>query len=67
MIDPSIRSSMRYTDALIRGLQAALSGKTPKVALDGVAAEWDQITQQVGVDKQREAYRDWASKPAAYP
>ena len=57
MIDPSIRSSMRYTDALIRGLQAALSGKDPEAALDDVAAEWDQITQQVGVEKQREAYR----------
>lgn len=67
MIDPSIRSSARYTDALIRGLQSALAGKDPKAALDEAAAEWDRITQQVGIDKQRAAYRDWASKPAAYP
>ena len=26
-----------------------------------------QITEQIGVDTQREAYLDWASKPNAYP
>ena len=29
--------------------------------------EWDAVTEQVGVDEQRAAYQDWASKPNAYP
>ena len=31
-----------------------------------MAAEWDQLTEQVGVDKQRAAYKAWAAKPSAY-
>ncbi len=31
-----------------------------------LAAEWDQLTDQIGVDKQREVYKAWASKPSAY-
>jgi hypothetical protein len=35
-------------------------------ALDDLAAEWDQLTEQIGVDRQREAYTAWAATPAAY-
>lgn len=67
LIDLSIRNTFQYQDALIRGLQKALAGDDPKAVLDEVAAEWDEITEKTGVDKQRQAYQDWASKPAAYP
>ena len=43
------------------------AGEDPKAILDDVAAQWDAITEQIGVDKQKEAYLDWASKPNAYP
>jgi multiple sugar transport system substrate-binding protein len=67
LIDLSIRNTFEYQDALIRGLQNALAGTDPKVVLDAVAAEWNEITERTGVDAQRAAYLDWASKPAAYP
>jgi multiple sugar transport system substrate-binding protein len=51
---------------MARAVNAAIGGEDPKTALDNMAAEWDQITQSVGVDKQREAYKVWAAKPSAY-
>jgi multiple sugar transport system substrate-binding protein len=39
----------------------------PKAALDQCAEEWNRITEAVGLDAQRAAYDDWASKPNAYP
>ena len=39
----------------------------PKKILDDVAAQWDELTEKIGVDKQRAAYQDWANKPNAYP
>ncbi len=67
VLDLSIINTFAYEDTLSAGLQAALGGEDPQKALDGVAAEWDKLTEKVGVDKQREAYKDWASKPNAYP
>ena len=44
----------------------AIGGKDPKQALDELAAEWDELTEQIGVDRQKAAYIDWSSKPSAY-
>ena len=49
-----------------RAVIAAIGGTDPKEALDALAAEWDALTEQVGVDKQREVYKAWAAKPSAY-
>ncbi len=65
--DLSIRNTFQYEESLIRALQRATSGVSPKVCLDDLAKEWDAITQRTGVDKQREAYKIWASSPNAYP
>jgi multiple sugar transport system substrate-binding protein len=32
-----------------------------------VAAQWDQVTQQVGLEKQKAVYSAWAAKSGAYP
>ena len=32
-----------------------------------MAAQFDAITEKVGIDKQREVYAAWAAKPGAYP
>jgi multiple sugar transport system substrate-binding protein len=32
-----------------------------------VAADWDAVTAQVGVDKQKAVYEAWAAKSGAYP
>jgi multiple sugar transport system substrate-binding protein len=64
--DLSVIDTFKYEDAMSRAAVAAVGGTDPKEALDAMAAEFDQITEQVGVDKQREAYQAWAAKPSAY-
>jgi hypothetical protein len=49
-----------------RAVVAAIGGKDPKQALDDLAAEWDGFTKEIGVDRQKAAYLDWARKPSAY-
>ena len=51
---------------MAREVVAAISGKDPKEALDTVAEAWDETTEKIGVDAQRETYRVWAEKPSAY-
>ena len=67
LLDLSIINTFAYIDALAAGLQTVMSGGDPQSELDGVAEKWDALTEKVGVDAQREAYMQWASKPAAYP
>ena len=67
LLDLSIINTFAYEDALAIGLQAVMGGADPQTELDGVADAWDALTEKVGVDAQREAYMQWASKPAAYP
>jgi multiple sugar transport system substrate-binding protein len=66
LADISIIETFKYQDAMARAVIAAIGGEDPKSALDALAAEWDQITESVGVDKQRDAYKVWAAKPSAY-
>ena len=67
LLDLSIINTFAYIDALAAGLQSVMAGGDPQEELDGVADKWDALTEKVGVDAQREAYMEWASKPAAYP
>ena len=64
--DLSVIETFKYQDAISRAVNSAIGGEDPKAALDALAAEMDQITESVGVDKQREAYKVWAAKPSAY-
>jgi multiple sugar transport system substrate-binding protein len=67
LLDLSILQTAAYVEALGRAIQAALAGVDARDALDQAAAEWDALTEQIGVDAQRAAYLDWAAKPNAYP
>jgi multiple sugar transport system substrate-binding protein len=67
LLDLSILQTASYVEVLGRAIQAAISGTDPKEALDRAAAEWDSLTEQIGVNAQRAAYDDWANKPNAYP
>jgi multiple sugar transport system substrate-binding protein len=67
LLDLSIRNTFAYEESLTRAITAAFSGEDPQAALDQAAQEWDAITEQVGIDAQRAAYEEWASKPNAYP
>lgn len=68
LLDLSLLQINLYERSLMQGLKAAFTGKLPpEQALNHVARQWDQITQTVGVEKQRDYYREWTSKPFAYP
>lgn len=64
--DLAILETFKYWDSMGRAVVAAIGGKDPKTALDDLATEWDGLTEQIGVDRQKAAYLDWAAKPSAY-
>jgi multiple sugar transport system substrate-binding protein len=67
LLDLSIIQTDRYEEALRQGISRLWAGEDPQAILDDVAAQWDQITERIGVDQQRAAYEAWASNAAAYP
>src|SRR5262249_27028653 len=67
LLDLSIIQTDKYEEALRQGISRLWAGEDPQKILDDVAANWDKITQQVGLDKQKTAYAEWAAKPNAYP
>jgi multiple sugar transport system substrate-binding protein len=67
LLDLSLLQTDKYEEALRQGISALWTGEDPKTILDKVAAQWDAITEKVGVDKQKAAYQSWAAKSGAYP
>ena len=67
LLDLSLIQTDQYEEALRQGISRLWAGEDAKTILDDVAARWDAVTERIGVDKQKEAYADWASKPNAYP
>ena len=67
LLDLSIIQTDKYEEALRQGISRLWSGEDPKSILDDVAAQWDAVTERIGVDKQKTAYQEWAKKPNAYP
>jgi multiple sugar transport system substrate-binding protein len=43
------------------------AGDDPQKILDDMAKQWDDVTQKVGVEKQKAVYNAWAAKSGAYP
>jgi multiple sugar transport system substrate-binding protein len=66
-LDLSIVQTDRYEEALRQAISRLWAGEDIATILNDTAARWDALTQQIGVDTQRRAYLDWASKPNAYP
>jgi multiple sugar transport system substrate-binding protein len=56
-----------YALALDRMCTAVWAGEDPKQALVKGAAEWDGITQKIGVDSQRAAYQQFMKVAGSYP
>jgi hypothetical protein len=55
---PRIDGRDRYLSALDQAVRDAVAGKaSSKEALDGAAAEWRKITDELGLERQRAAYR----------
>jgi multiple sugar transport system substrate-binding protein len=67
LADLSLIQTDKYEEALRQGFSRLWAGEDPKKILDDVAARWDEITQSVGVARQRLAYENWAARPGAYP
>jgi multiple sugar transport system substrate-binding protein len=67
LLDLSIIQTDRYEEALRQGVSRLWAGEDPQAILDDVAAQWDAITERIGVDAQKAAYDAWAANAAAYP
>jgi multiple sugar transport system substrate-binding protein len=67
ILDLSIIQTDRYEEVLRQGTSRLWAGEDPQTILDDMAAQWDAITDRIGVDAQREAYEAWAALPNAYP
>lgn len=58
VLDLRIIRGQEYVYILSVGVYRAITGRdTPQAALDGVADRWRALTERIGVDRQREAYR----------
>jgi len=67
LLDLSLLQTDKYEEVLRQSVSKLWAGEDPKAILDAAAAEWDAITERIGVDKQKAVYQDWASKSGAYP
>ena len=67
LLDLSLIQTDKYEEALRQGISKLWAGEDPKQILDKIAADWDGITNQVGVEKQKAVYNAWAAKSGAYP
>ena len=67
LLDLSIIQTDRYEEALRQGISRLWAGDDPQTILNDVAAQWDTLTDRIGMDAQKAAYGAWAAKPNAYP
>ncbi len=67
LLDLSLLQTDKYEEALRQMISRLWAGEDPKAIADTAAAEWDAITEKIGVDKQKAVYNSWASKSGAYP
>lgn len=67
LLDLSLLQTDKYEEVLRQAISKLWGGEDPKAILDAAAAEWDAITDKIGVDKQKAVYANWAAKSGAYP
>lgn len=67
LLDLSLLQTDKYDEALRNAISRLWLGDDPKAILDAAAAEWDAITETVGVARQKAVYADWAAKSGSYP
>lgn len=66
-LELGIPGAREYLDTLDHALTAAYGGTDPKQALDEAAAKWEEITDRLGRDSQKQAYADWLKQTGAQP
>jgi len=57
----------KYEEVMRQAISKLWAGDDPKTILNVAAAQWDDITQKIGVEKQKIVYAGWAAKSGAYP
>lgn len=67
LLDLSLLQTDKYEEVLRQMISKLWAGEDPKAIADAAAAEWDAITDKIGMDKQKAVYAGWASKSGAYP
>ena len=67
LLDLSLLQTDKYEEVLRQMISKLWAGDDAKTIADAAAAEWDAITDKIGVDKQKAVYQAWASKSGAYP
>jgi multiple sugar transport system substrate-binding protein len=67
ILDLSLLQIDKYEEVLRQATTRLWAGEDSQAILDDTAARWDALTDRIGLDKQKAAYLDWASKPNAYP
>ncbi len=67
LLDLGLLQVDKYEEVLRQAMTRLWAGEDSKKILDDSAAQWDKLTDRIGVDKQKAAYLDWAKKPNAYP
>lgn len=65
-LDLSIPGSREYQEAVERAITAIYAGADIQATLDQLAADWDAITDNQGLDQQRTAYAEWSARSNAY-
>jgi multiple sugar transport system substrate-binding protein len=67
LLDLSLLQTDKYEEVLRQSISRLWTGEDVKAILDDAAAQWDAITEKIGVDKQKAVYQAWAAKSGAYP
>jgi len=58
-----IPGAREYLEAIDNACTSAYAGTDPKAAMDEAAARWDAITERLGMDAQKEHYKNWLQNP----
>jgi multiple sugar transport system substrate-binding protein len=66
-LELGIPGAREYTAALDQAITSAYAGTDPKAALDEAATKFNEITDRLGRDKQKEAYALWLKSQWAQP
>jgi multiple sugar transport system substrate-binding protein len=65
VLDPIMTGAADYANALDRAMTAIYAGKDVQRGLDDAAKEWDNITNKLGVARQRESYQNFLKYPGS--
>ena len=67
LLDLSLLQQDKYDEAMTKAISSLWAGTDAKTVADTMAAQFDAITEKIGLDKQKKIYAAWAAKPGASP